>query len=567
MTNQDVAHLLEEITVLLDLAGESPFNSRAYSNVARQIEQLDEDIAELVEEGRLREIKGVGDALEEKITEYVTTGALAYHDELRAKFPETLFDLFEISGLGAKRIKTLYTELGVASLRDLEKACSDGSLGRLKGFGPKMVEKILHGIAFSREHQDLHRFDTAYAEAKRLKNLIAAEKACKRVEIGGSLRRRKEVVKDIDIVASSSNPKALMERFVGDEEVQEVRGHGETKSSIVLRSGIAADLRVVSDAQYPYALMHFTGSKEHNVALRQRAKDRGLKLNEYGLFKGEKNIRCADEEAIYEKLELPFIPAEMREDMGEFELEEAPRLVEMDDIVGMIHCHSTYSDGRATIEEMALGAKDLGYTYLTITDHSQSAVYAGGLTPERVLKQHKEIDALNKKLKGIRVLKGIESDILSDGSLDYKEDVLKKFELVIASVHSKLDMTEAEATKRVVRAVENPYTKILGHPTGRLLLTREGFSLNWDKVFDACAANRVAIEINANCRRLDLDWRLIRRAKERGLKLSIGPDAHRVESLGDMEYGVGIARKGWLEPEDVLNTLSAGKFLRWCGSS
>jgi DNA polymerase (family 10) len=297
--------------------------------------------------------------------------------------------------------------------------------------------------------------------------------------------------------------------------------------------------------------------------MRQRAKERGFKLNEYGLFENETLQACADESAIFEKLGLPFLPPEMREDLGEFDVDSVPCLVELTDIVGMIHCHSTYSDGHHSIRQMVEAAKERGYAYITITDHSQSAAYAGGLQPQRVISQQEEIDRLNDAIDGIRIIKGIESDIRSDGSLDYDDAILKTFEVVIASVHSKLDMSEEEATARVVKAVENPYTTILGHPTGRLLLSREGFPLDYDKVFDACMANRVAVEINANCRRLDLDWRYVRKARDRGVMLSIGPDAHRIDGLDFMKYGVGIARKGWLEPGDVLNCLGVDEFLNW----
>jgi len=563
MTNKEIVSLLEEIALLLDLAGESPFKGRAYTNVARQIEQSEEDVETLVEEERLREIKGVGDALEQKITEFVNTGKLQYHQDLRAKFPESLFELFGIPGLGPKRIKQVYEELGIDSLAALEEACKNGALSALKGFGPKMQDKLLTGIAFAREQQGQHLYNRAYLEAKRLKNLLSEEKSLIRIEVAGSLRRCKEVVKDVDILASSKDPAKIMDRFVNDAEVQLITGHGETKSSVVLRSGIAADLRVVTDAEFPFALAHFTGSKEHNVAMRQRAKDRGLKLNEYGLFADGTSKKCKTESDIHKALGLPYIPPELREDMGEFALENSPELVTLDDIVGMFHSHSRDSDGQNTIEEMATAARELGYHYLTMTDHSQTAAYANGLTPDRIKKQHKKIDQLNKTLDDFVVLKGIESDIRADGALDYDDDVLASFDLIIASVHSGLDMSEADATKRVVTAVENPHTTVLGHPTGRLLLSRKGYPLDYDKLFDACLANNVAIEINANCKRLDLDWRYVRRAKERGLKLCIGPDAHSTGGIEDMIYGVGIARKGWLTPDDVLNCMTLDEFRAW----
>jgi len=563
MTKKEVAAVLEEIALLLELSGENPFKSRSYTNVARSLEQHEEDIDVLVRDKRLREIKGVGDALEQKIEELVTTGKLKYHQELRKQFPESLFSLFGISGLGAKRIKTLYEELKITSLDELEAACNNGTIAGLKGFGDKMQHKILEGIAFAKKHSGLTHFHRAKAEAVRLREWIASGKGVERIEIAGSLRRCKEVVKDIDIVASSKKPELLMERFIAAEGVDRVTGKGETKSSIVLKSGLAADLRVVSDTEFPYALHHFTGSKEHNVAMRQRAKDLGLKMNEYGLFRGDALVKCKDEAAIFKALNLPFIPPELREDMGELELETTPRLVTLEDLIGVIHCHSTYSDGTATIEQMAQGARTRGYHYLALADHSQSAAYAGGLSPAAVKKQHKEIDALNSKLKGFRVIKSIESDIRADGSLDYDNDVLRAFEIVVASVHSGLSMSESEATKRVIRAVENPFTVVLGHLTGRLLLSREGYPLNMEQVVDACIANKVAIEINANPLRLDMDWRHIKRARDKGAMFSIGPDAHSVEGLDDTQYGVGIARKGWLGPEHVLNCMPAQELVKW----
>ncbi|MBN2310594.1 MAG: DNA polymerase/3'-5' exonuclease PolX [Candidatus Hydrogenedentes bacterium] len=563
MDKKDIIGVLEEIALLLELSGENPFKARSYTNVARQIEQLEEELDVLVAGKRLREIKGVGDALEKKIEELVTTGSLKYYEDLRAKFPASLFALFRVPGLGAKRIKTLYEELGVQSLGELEYACTENRLVGLKGFGPKMQDKVLQGIAFAKRHEDLHLISTAMAEAERLRDWLAQEESIVRIDVAGSIRRRKEVVKDIDLLASSARPEDVMGRFVAAEGVERETGQGDTKSSVVLESGLAADLRVVSDEEFPYALHHFTGSKDHNVAMRQRAKERGLKMNEYGLFRGDENIACADEAAIFAELGLPYIPPELREDMGELEAAELPRLVEQGDLVGVYHCHSTYSDGRATVGQMAEAARSRGYQYLVIADHSQSAAYAGGLSPAAVEKQHAEIDALNAGLDGFRVLKGIESDIRTDGRLDYEDDVLGAFDAVIASIHSKLDMKEEEATTRVIRAVENRHTAILGHPTGRLLLSRAGYALDFDRVFDACRANGVAVEINANPHRLDLDWRQVRRAKERGVMLCIGPDAHSTDGLDDVAYGLGVARKGWLEADDLLNAMTVKEFFAW----
>ncbi|MBP8132418.1 MAG: DNA polymerase/3'-5' exonuclease PolX [Candidatus Hydrogenedentes bacterium] len=564
MNKKDVSAVLEQIAVLLELTGENPFKVRSYENGARAIAQLDEDLETVVREGRLRELKGVGEALEKKIVELVTTGRLEFYEKLRARFPRSIFELFGIQSLGPKRIKVVHDELGVDSLETLEAACRDGRVAALKGFSDKLQQKILDGIAFAQRHQGSHLAHVARMAAQAMRGHLAKDKSIVRIEVAGSTRRCKEVVKDIDILVSSGAPEQVMRRFVDGPGVTQVVAHGDTKSSIVLEGGIAADLRVVEDAQFPFALAYFTGSKEHNVVMRQRAKDRGLKLNEYGLFREDGAlVACRDEADIFRALDLPYIPPELREDRGEFDAERIPDLIEWEDLLGVIHVHTPYSDGRDSPARMAEAVRKRGGKYLVICDHSQSAAYANGMKPETVLKQHEEIDALNAKFRGFRIVKGIESDIRPNGGLDYDEDILRRFEFVIASVHSKLEMSEDEATARIIKAAENPYTDAIGHPTGRLLLTRTGYSLNYEKVFDACAANRVAIEINSNEHRLDIDWRYIRRGKEKGVRFIISPDAHDTAGLDCIPLGAGIARKGWLEAGDVLNTLTAQDFLAW----
>lgn len=566
MNKKEIGAVLEEIALLLELSGENPFKIRSYVNGARVIEQLDEDLETLVREKRLRELKGIGEALEKKIEELVDTGKLGFLEKLRAQFPATIYELFHIPGLGPKRIKEVYEQLGVDSLEKLERACRENRIATLKGFSDKLQAKILSGLAFTRSHEGQYHLDSALEAAQTLLSHLRKDRSILRIELAGSLRRRKELIKDIDVLASSRNPERLMDRFVKMPGIQEVLAHGDTKSSVILASGIAADLRVVSDKQFPYALAYFTGSKQHNIVMRQRAKERDLKLNEYGLFRADDSlVPCKDEAEIFKALGLPFIPPELREDTGEFEAETMPSLVDRGALKGIIHFHTTYSDGVNTIAEMALACRERGYTYAVVCDHSQSAGYANGLTPARVAEQHADIDRLNQKSgRRFRFIKGIECDIRTDGSLDYDDTVLRTFEVVIASIHSKLAMDEKEATTRIVKAVENPHTNILGHPTGRLLLARPGYPLDYDKVFDACRANRVAIEINSNCKRLDLDWRHMKRAKQRGLKFAICPDAHAIEGLDDVEYGLGIARKGWLEAGDVLNCMIAEELLQWC---
>lgn len=564
MDKKAVAAALDEIAMLMELKGENPFRIRSYTNGARTLEGLQEDLAAVVAEGRLREIKGIGEGLAAIITELVETGESADLKSLRAEFPESIYELFAIPGLGPKRIKQVYEALGIDSLDKLEAACRNDELKPLKGVGAKMQAKILEGIEFARAHTGSFHFDKAEAQAEALVEYLKDSGQVTEIAVTGSLRRRKEVIKDIDLVAVAKDPAALMRAFVEAPGVKQVVGHGEAKSSVRFDTGIGADLRVVDAAEFPYTLLHFTGSKEHNVVLRQRAKERDLKLNEYGLFKDDDSlVQCKSETDIYKALGLPFIPPELREDRGEFELKKSPRLLEEKDLRGLIHCHTTYSDGKNTLDEMVEATRERGYAYILITDHSQSAGYAGGLKPDRVKKQQAEIAALNKKLKGFRVLSGIESDIRIDGSLDYDEDVLAGFDLVIASVHNKLDMDEKEAARRVIAAIENPYTAILGHPSGRLLLSRKGFPLDYEKVFDACVANKVAVEINANCKRLDIDWRHIRHGREKGVLFSIGPDAHSIAGLDFVRYGVGIARKGWLEKEHCINCWTAEELLAW----
>ncbi len=564
MTNAEVAELLEEIARFMELSGENHFKTRSYTNGARVLEQLDENIIDVVKEKRLRELPGIGEALAEKIETFVVSGHLPYLDDLRSKFPESIHELFQIPNLGPKRIKVLYEVLEIASLDALKKAADAGKIAELKGFGEKMQVKILEGIEFAKEHANQHLLSEAKAVIDFMLSWLRKEPSITNLSCAGSYRRCKELVKDVDLVASAPDPQKVMQHFVAAPGIKRVTGKGNTKSSVVWETGINVDLRVVSENEFPFALLHFTGSKEHNVVLRRLANERNLKLNEYGLFSDkELLVSCKDETAIYKQLDLPYIPPELREDLGEFELNKTPELITFEEILGVIHCHTTYSDGKDSLGAMVAAAQARKYKYIHISDHSQSAAYAGGLKIDAIEKQHKEIDAINSKLKDFRVLKGIESDIRTDGSLDYEDDILKRFDLIIASVHNKLDMNIDEATNRLVKAIENPFTHILGHLTGRLLLSRQGYPLDFDKVFDACVANKVAVEINANCRRLDIDWRHIRRGKDKGVKFSIGPDAHHVAAIDNIAYGVGIARKGWLEKSDVLNAMTAEEILAW----
>jgi DNA polymerase (family 10) len=568
MDKKQVAAILEEIATLLELKGENPFKTRAYNNAARALEGLTEDLAELVASRRLREIKGIGDAISEKITELVTTGRLKYYDDLRAGFPAGLLDLLRIPGLGSKKAKKLFEALNITSIDALEKACQEDRLIDLEGFGKKSQEKFLEGIRQVREFSSRHLFHHTLEAAMPLFEIVRQHPKVIRAELAGSLRRCKETIKDIDIVASckDSDRPAIMEAFTKFPGVRHIIAKGDTKSSVLLEKGIPADLRLLSDEEYPYLLHHSTGSAEHNVAMRSHALKRGIKMSDYGLFKGNKLIRCKDEAEIFAALGMSYVPPEMRENMGEIEAalkDEIPQLIEKKDLRGVLHCHSTHSDGANSLREMAEACQKLGFEYLGICDHSMSVAYARGLSPERVKAQQKEIDKLNAEMKNFRIFKGTECDILPDGKLDYPEKILESFDFVVASIHSSMNMTEEKATSRLIKAMEHPAVRILGHPTGRLLLGREGYPINHRKVIDAAAALGVCIEINASPHRFDLDWRYCKYARDKGVLLSINPDAHSIDGLADTFYGVGIARKGWLRRQDVLNTKSTKEIEKW----
>ena len=558
-----VIHQLEEMAVLLELSGANPFKVRAFSNAARTLQGVPEDIEELIRSGHLTQIKGIGKSIADFITEFVRTGKVAELEQLKSTIPSGLIEMLKIPGMGPKKIKAVWEKLGITTLGELEYACKENRLVDLEGFGQKTQEKILAGIEMVKRFSERHLLSEVREQAEALFEQVQGFPGIIRSELAGSLRRWKETVKDIDILVSAKDEDrdAIMDRFTGLPQVETIIAKGHTKSSIVLQSGINADLRVVSDEQFPYALHHFTGSKEHNIAMRELARSMNLKMNEYGLFRNEtENIPCRDEAEIFRQLKMQFIPPELRENYGEIEAarkNRIPELVNLSDLRGVVHVHSNFSDGVNSIEELARFCREAGYEYLVISDHSQSAAYANGLTEERIVQQHQVIDELNSRFHDFRILKSIECDILPDGSLDYSDEVLARFDLVIASIHSRMKMTEEEATRRLITAIRNPYVTIIGHPTGRLLLAREGYPVDMPRLIRTAAEEQVSIELNANPHRLDIDWRWLREAKAQGVKISINPDAHRLEGIGDIRYGVGVARKGWLSREDVLNCLSA----------
>ncbi|MDY6827306.1 MAG: DNA polymerase/3'-5' exonuclease PolX [Bacillota bacterium] len=555
-----VAKILEEIGTLLELKGENPFKSRAYFSAARTVEMLgEEELERLINEDKLQGVKGIGSALDDKLKELVLTGNLSYYEELKASVPDGLLEILKIPGLGPRKVKALYDTLSITTLAELEYACRENRLINLKGFGLKTQENILEGIEFLRRNQGRYYV----GEARRIgENFIAHLRefpTLGEVSLAGSVRRFREIVKDIDIVASADEPDRLT-RFVAHlPVVDEIIALGDTKVTVRLKDGINVDLRAVKREQFPCALHHFTGSKEHNTALRSRARKMGLKINEYGLFRDGELIVCRDEKEFFAALGLDWIPPELRENNGEIEAAELhvlPELIEKKDIRGIFHVHSIYSDGTANLEDIVRHCLDAGYEYVGITDHSQSAFYAGGLKEEDLKKQAEEIDVLRGKYNGIAILRGIESDIRVDGSLDYPDEVLEKLDFVIASVHSGLFMERTKMTTRILKALAHPFVTMLGHPTNRLLLGREGSHLDLEQVFKAARDYEVILELNANPARLDLDWRHLKKIKKMGVPVSINPDVHRLADFDHTGLGISLARKGWLEKENVFNTRS-----------
>ena len=560
MDRLQVADVLDEIGLLLELKGENPFKTRAYLNAARLLRGLDQDLGELIRTGEIKKIRGIGKALAEKIGTLVTTGRLPYLEDLRAEIPEGLLEWLRIPGLGPKKARTIHEALGISTLGELEYACKENRLRDLEGFGETSQRKILRGIERLRRQAGRFLQPLVQSEARRLLEVVRAVKGVARAEVAGSVRRRTETSRDIDIVAACDEETgAVMEAFIRSKGVAEITGHGPTKSSVRLETGPSADLRVVADRSYPFALFYFTGSKAHNIAVRGRAQKLGFKLNEYALTREDdgSEVFCADEAEIYGNLRMKWIPPELREDSGEIEAAEEgtlPKLLEWNDLKGILHCHSNWSDGNASIAEMAEAVRAMGMSYLGLCDHSRSAAYAGGLSIERLGEQHAEIDRLNREYDGtFRVLKGIEADILPDGTLDYPDEILSTFDLVVASVHSHFNLSEEEQTRRILGAMESPYVDILGHLTGRLLLARDAYPLELRRILDVAAERGVAVEVNAHPHRLDLDWLNLRYGLGRGMKTSVNPDAHSTEGIRYVRYGVGVARKGWCTSEDVLN--------------
>jgi DNA polymerase (family 10) len=567
MDRQAIITALEEMALWLELKGENPFKIRAYQNGIRAMETLTEDLDTLIQSNMLDQVPGIGKTLAEKIAELRRTGKSVLLEELRQQFPATLLDLFELSGLGAKKIKVLYEKLSIQNLQDLKRACEQQQVSTLPGFGSKTEEKILQAIARREENSKRHLWVDAEPVVESQLRLLRALPQVERAEVAGSFRRHLETVGDLDFIVAASDSQPIMEAFCQQPDVIEVLAQGPTKSSVRLTGGLQADLRVVPAEIFGYALHHFTGSKEHNVQMRQRALSMNYSLSEWGLFaatdkksEGGKPVRVArSEDDLFDALRLAPIPPELREGQGEIEAAAQGKLpvpLQLSDLTGTFHNHTHASDGRHSLEEMCKAAARMGWDYFGIADHSQASFQANGLSPERLYEQIQQIRNYNESGKApLTVLSGVECDILKDGSLDYggDRDLLGELDYVVASLHISLTQDEETMTARIIRAIEHPEVNILGHLTARLLLNRPGISVKVEKILDAAVANQVAIELNTNPHRLDMDWRFWKNAINKGVVCAINPDAHDIEGISHISYGIPIARKGWIEKEHVLN--------------
>ncbi|MBD29253.1 MAG: histidinol-phosphatase [Verrucomicrobiaceae bacterium] len=561
---REIVKTLSNIATLLELKGENSFKIRAYKTGSDIIENFSGDIEQIAKDEKLDEIKGIGKALASKIQEIINTGKLSYYENLKSEFPDSIFELFDISNLGPKKIKNLYDSLKIDSIEKLEASCRSGEISQISGFGEKSVAKILEAIAFRKDNAKFFRTGDIAPIAEIILNFLKKLPQVSQAKIAGSYRRGKEIVHDIDFIVATKSPIEVIDQFTKMVEVDEIISKGKTKSSIRLNNGLQCDLRAVKSSEFPFALSYFTGSKAHNIRMRSLANSNEYTLNEYALIQKNKNeqIPIQNETELYEKLGLTYIPPALREGQGEIEASQnstLPNLVKIDNLKGTFHNHTTASDGKNSLEEMANAAIDLGLQYLGISDHSKSSVQANGLSADRLLNQIDEVKKYNNNAENFKVFSGVECDILKNGNLDYDDSILSQLDYSVASVHSSFSLTEKEMTKRVIKAIENPLVTMIGHLTGRLLLIRKPYDINVSKIIDACAENNTIIEINANPRRLDMDWRWWKHAKDKGVKCSINPDAHKIEHFQFLHFGIKIAQKGWLESSDVVNCLPLGK--------
>ena len=575
MDKAQIIGILKDIAVFLELKGENSFKIRAYQSGARALERLEENFDTILQEGKIASLQGIGQALALKIETLYHEGHLPFYDNLKASIAPGLIEFLEIPGLGGKKVKHIHDALGIETIEALKVACESGAIEALDGFGAKSAEKILSGIANREAYGKRHLWWSVQGFVQEIVKGLEAQPLVKKASVAGSFRRRLETVGDLDFIVASDTPGPIMDWFTQIEGVKEITAKGETKSSVRFENGIQADLRIVSEQVFVFALHHFTGSKDHNVMMRQRALSMGYRLSEWGIFDkdSEENIpidavKDIETEAdLFKFFGLEMIEPELREGLGEISVAEndaLPKLIEKQEIRGVFHNHTTLSDGMNTLDEMVQQAELLGWSYLGFADHSKSSVQANGLNEERVLRMIEQIEAFNQSgSSSVTAFSGIECDILKDGTLDLEESVLERLDYVVASVHSSFSQSEEEMTQRVIRAIESPSVTMLGHPTGRLLLRREGYQINISKVIDAAIANRVIIEINANPQRLDMDWRFWKQAVQSGLMCSINPDAHSIKNLSYYEAGVNIARKGWIEADSLLNTRETDGIKRW----
>jgi DNA polymerase (family 10) len=558
VTNTEISNIFNQMADLLEIEGANPFRVRAYRRAARTVSGYTHSMAELVrEEEDLTELSGIGEDLSAKIQEIVETGSLAKLEEVKSRTPADLTRMLNVAGLGPKRVKALYEELGISTLAELEQAAAEGRIQELHGLGEKIEQQILKDLQREDRQDDRVRIDVAEEIIHPLVRYLRTLEGVERVEVAGSYRRRKETVGDLDLLTTSDRGKEISDRFVNYEDVVNVLSQGETRSTVEFRSGMQVDLRVVPEESYGAALFYFTGSKEHNIAIRNLALDQGLKVNEYGVFREEERVAGESEAGIYDLLGLAYIEPELREDRGEIEAAQKgtlPDLVTLEEIRGDLQCHTEASDGKATLREMAEAAQALGYDYLAITDHSAYIGIVQGLDEEGLAAQIEEIDRLNEELEGFRLLKATEVDIMENGDLDLSDAILARLDLRVCAIHSKFNLSREAQTERIIRAMDNPYFNILAHPTGRRIGKRAPYAVDMERVLDAAQERGCFLEINAQPERLDLDDVAARMAKERGVKLAISTDAHRPAALNLMRYGVDQARRGWLEAEDVLNT-------------
>ena len=556
--NADIAAIFEEIADLLEIQGANPFRIRAYRNAARTLGELSQDVRMLVEKGDdLKRLPGIGDDLSARIREIVATGSCSLLARLHTELPPAVVELLKIPGLGPKRVKALYHDLEVQTVEQLYRAARDGRIRALPGFGEKTELNILQAVEAHVSQARRFKLAVAAQYAEALRTYLAAVSGVKQVTIAGSFRRMRETVGDIDILATAMPDSPVMQRFTAYDEVAEVLSAGAKRASVMLKCGLQVDLRVVAEESYGAALQYFTGSKAHNIAIRRIAQKHGLKVNEYGVYRGEARIAGENEESVYRAVGLPYIPPELREDRGEIEAAHAgrlPQLVELADLRGDLHVHTRATDGRNTLREMALAAQAQGFEYLAITEHSRRLTVAHGLDPLRLARQCDEIDALNGQLTGITLLKGIEVDILEDGSLDLPDNVLARLDLVVGAVHSKFDLSRARQTERILRAMEHPCFTLLAHPTGRLIEKRDPYDVDMLRIIRQAKKRGCFLELNAHPERLDLLDTYCQMAKEEGVLISINSDAHSTFDFANLRFGVGQARRGWLGKQDVLNT-------------